>query len=426
MSYLKLMIKVFLLLLVLFWFSFFLRATPLSAQNLPTEKSFAYSVQPDDTLILVALHYNLTLTEIILANELPAPFLIFPGQHLVLPGIAPPPLALNELPPLRAEPHIVQPGDTLFTISQQYGVSMGAITLVNPLSDPDVIQVGQILQIPESPPVPKALPPPFTEVILSEPTIIQGRTLVVKVSLSEPASLTGIFEGRPLFFAEDNNGHLWTIIAIHALTEPNLYPLTLSATLVDGSEINTFVNLEVVEGPYWSEDIELDATRGELLAEDLIEQEQQLLATVWSQISPQPRWQSSFYYPVQVDTLKITSYFGTRRSYNGGPTTSFHGGTDFGGGVGTGVYAPAAGTVVLAEKLTIRGNAVVIDHGMGLFSGYWHQSQLTVVEGQEVQAGDLIGYLGNTGLVTGPHLHWEMRLQGIAVDPMQWIQQTIP
>jgi murein DD-endopeptidase MepM/ murein hydrolase activator NlpD len=63
---------------------------------------------------------------------------------------------------------------------------------------------------------------------------------------------------------------------------------------------------------------------------------------------------------------------------------------------------------------------------MGLFSGYWHQSQLTVVEGQEVQAGDLIGYLGNTGLVTGPHLHWEMRLQGIAVDPMQWIQQTIP
>jgi murein DD-endopeptidase MepM/ murein hydrolase activator NlpD len=63
---------------------------------------------------------------------------------------------------------------------------------------------------------------------------------------------------------------------------------------------------------------------------------------------------------------------------------------------------------------------------MGLFSGYWHQSQLTVVVGQEVQAGDLIGYLGNTGLVTGPHLHWEMRVQGIAVDPTQWIQQTIP
>jgi murein DD-endopeptidase MepM/ murein hydrolase activator NlpD len=82
--------------------------------------------------------------------------------------------------------------------------------------------------------------------------------------------------------------------------------------------------------------------------------------------------------------------------------------------------------VVLAEPLVVRGNAVVIDHGMGLFSGYWHQSQLVVQAGQEVQAGDLIGYVGDTGLATGPHLHWEVRLNGIAVEPLQWIQQVIP
>jgi murein DD-endopeptidase MepM/ murein hydrolase activator NlpD len=63
---------------------------------------------------------------------------------------------------------------------------------------------------------------------------------------------------------------------------------------------------------------------------------------------------------------------------------------------------------------------------MGLFSGYWHQNQLLVSPGQEVQTGDLIGYMGSTGLVTGPHLHWEIRLQGIAVDPMQWIEEPIP
>ena len=74
----------------------------------------------------------------------------------------------------------------------------------------------------------------------------------------------------------------------------------------------------------------------------------------------------------------------------------------------------------------MRGNAVVIDHGLGLFTGYWHQSQLAVTIGQEVKPGDLIGYLGDTGLVTGPHLHWEMRLNGIAVEPLQWVQQTIP
>jgi murein DD-endopeptidase MepM/ murein hydrolase activator NlpD len=68
----------------------------------------------------------------------------------------------------------------------------------------------------------------------------------------------------------------------------------------------------------------------------------------------------------------------------------------------------------------------LLDHGVGLFSGYWHLNQITVIEGQEVQQGELIGYLGNTGLVTGPHLHWEMRLNGIAVEPLQWVQQAIP
>jgi murein DD-endopeptidase MepM/ murein hydrolase activator NlpD len=147
---------------------------------------------------------------------------------------------------------------------------------------------------------------------------------------------------------------------------------------------------------------------------------------IWSQVSPDPRWEGPFRYPVEAESLRITSDFGTRRSYNGSEGASFHGGTDFGGGTGTPIYAPAAGKVVLAEPLTVRGNAVLIDHGLGLYSGYWHQSQIVAHEGQEVQAGDLIGYVGDTGLVTGPHLHWEMRLNGIAVEPLQWVMQSIP
>jgi murein DD-endopeptidase MepM/ murein hydrolase activator NlpD len=122
----------------------------------------------------------------------------------------------------------------------------------------------------------------------------------------------------------------------------------------------------------------------------------------------------------------MTSNFGTRRSYNGSEVASFHAGADFGGDVGIPIYAPAAGKVVLAEKLMVRGNAVIIDHGLGLFSGYWHQNQLVVHVGQEVKPGDLIGFVGDTGLVTGPHLHWEIRLNGIAVEPLQWVQQVIP
>jgi murein DD-endopeptidase MepM/ murein hydrolase activator NlpD len=76
--------------------------------------------------------------------------------------------------------------------------------------------------------------------------------------------------------------------------------------------------------------------------------------------------------------------------------------------------------------LNVRGNAVLIDHGLGLYSGYWHQSQIAVSAGQEIQPGDLIGYIGDTGLVTGPHLHWEMRLNGVAVSPLQWVREAIP
>ena len=92
----------------------------------------------------------------------------------------------------------------------------------------------------------------------------------------------------------------------------------------------------------------------------------------------------------------------------------------------TPIYAPADGRVVLADELAVRGSAVLIDHGMGVFSGYWHQSGLAVEAGQMVQRGDLIGYVGDTGLVTGAHLHWEMRVGGIAVDPMQWTRTAFP
>lgn len=392
-------------------------------------ESFIYAVQPGDTLIDIALRYNLTLAQITLANRLANPNLIFPGQRLRLPGVPPPATPTPELPALSAaQLYTVQAGDTLANIASRHSMTIGAIMLANHLDNPDMLEIGQTLQIPSEPLLPPAqLPAPFTAIDLSEPTIIQGRTLVVKVTLLEPEStgLAGNFEGHPLFF-HYKNGYYWTIIPIHALAEPNIYPVTLTATPAGGSPTTTFVNVSIVEGPYGLENIRLDERRQTLLDPQLIEAEWEKLTSLWSQISPRPRWEGPFGYPVDPTNLRITSYFGTRRTYNDSPETGFHGGTDFGGGVGRPIYAPAAGRVVLAEKLTVRGNAVVIDHGLGLFSGFWHQSQLAVTEGQEVQRGDLIGYIGDTGLVTGPHLHWEMRLNGIAVEPLQWIQQTIP
>ena len=79
--------------------------------------------------------------------------------------------------------------------------------------------------------------------------------------------------------------------------------------------------------------------------------------------------------------------------------------------------------VVLAEPLTVRGNAVILDHGRGVFTGYWHLSEIKVEADQVVNAGDVLGLVGTTGLSTGAHLHWELRIDGVAVDPMQFLAE---
>jgi murein DD-endopeptidase MepM/ murein hydrolase activator NlpD len=319
----------------------------------------------------------------------------------------------------------VQAGDTLFSIATRFGVKMADIVLVNNIQNADYIDVGQRLLIPT--PTPSAAenkyPTPFAAVALSPSPVAQGQTLVVRVTLSQPSTLTGQFDGRPLYFTGDDRGG-WAVVGIHALQAVKVYSMTLRAKLADGSESVAAVPVLVMAGPYPTEDIQLAPGREDLLAPDLTQAEQARVNEVFSAVSPRPLWEGLFGLP--LTSIRVTSPFGGRRSYNEGPVSGFHAGLDLGGASGTPIYAPAAGRVVLAEKLTVRGNAVVLDHGLGVFTGYWHQSQSVVQVGQMVQRGDIIGYVGDTGLVSGPHLHWEMRVGGIAVDPMQWTQMAIP
>ncbi|MEJ2749296.1 MAG: M23 family metallopeptidase, partial [Anaerolineae bacterium] len=109
----------------------------------------------------------------------------------------------------------------------------------------------------------------------------------------------------------------------------------------------------------------------------------------------------------------------------GGPYNSSHEGTDFAAYGGTAVTAPAVGTIVLAEPLAARGGAVIIDHGLGEYSGYYHLSNIIAVPGQAVQLGDLIGEVGTTGLSTGNHLHWDFLVAGQWVDALAWLDQDM-
>jgi murein DD-endopeptidase MepM/ murein hydrolase activator NlpD len=393
----------------------------------PPQAGDVYVVRAGDTLSSIAARFGLELSDIAAANNLSNTNLIFVGQRLVLPSSQPPapPTATSPSGSPASMVYVVQAGDTLFSIATRFGVKMADIVLVNNIQDANYIDVGQRLLIPTS--VPSAAeikyPVPFAAVALSPTPVAQGQTLVVRVTLSQPSTLTGQFDGRPLYFTGDDRGG-WTVVGIHALQTVKVYSMTLRAKLADGSESVAAVPVLVMVGPYPTEDIQLAPGREDLLAPDLTQAEQARVNEVFSAVSPRPLWEGLFGLP--LTSIRVTSPFGGRRSYNEGPVSGFHAGLDLGGASGTPIYAPAAGRVVLAEKLIVRGNAVILDHGLGVFTGYWHQSQSVVQVGQMVQRGDIIGYVGDTGLVSGPHLHWEMRVGGIAVDPMQWTQMAIP
>jgi murein DD-endopeptidase MepM/ murein hydrolase activator NlpD len=149
-------------------------------------------------------------------------------------------------------------------------------------------------------------------------------------------------------------------------------------------------------------------------AETRIVQEARQLDALWSASSSSRLWDGAFVQPVPGGG---TNRFGARSIFNGQPRSP-HGGEDFPNPEGTPIVAPNGGMVVLARDLYFTGNTVVIDHGLGLFSLLAHLSVIEVAEGDHVRTGQRVGQVGSTGRVTGPHLHWAVRVAGARVDPL--------
>jgi murein DD-endopeptidase MepM/ murein hydrolase activator NlpD len=149
-------------------------------------------------------------------------------------------------------------------------------------------------------------------------------------------------------------------------------------------------------------------------AEARIAGEAALLQTVWRSSASTRLWDRAFVRPVPG---AANSAFGSRSVFNRKPRNP-HGGADFLSPSGTPVHAPNGGRVVVARNLYFSGNTVVIDHGLGLFSMLAHLSAIDVREGDEVTASQVVGLVGATGRVTGPHLHWAVRAGDARVDPL--------
>ena len=200
---------------------------------------------------------------------------------------------------------------------------------------------------------------------------------------------------------------------------------TLRVTGWDQTGQETVVTSTLMVEPlsYGTDYITIAPELGALLAPDVRLKESEQLQQIFAGISPQALWEGAFVMPVQN---VITSPFGRARSYNQATPSSFHAGVDVRGAIGAPIQAAARGRVALAKKLEVRGNTVVLDHGLGVYTLYGHMNEIDVRPGQLVEQGEIIGAVGETGLVTGPHLHWEVRVQGEAVDPLEWTERMFP
>ncbi|HEY2150704.1 MAG TPA: peptidoglycan DD-metalloendopeptidase family protein [Vicinamibacterales bacterium] len=152
--------------------------------------------------------------------------------------------------------------------------------------------------------------------------------------------------------------------------------------------------------------------------EERIAREARLLDQIWKSPAPARLWTEPFVRPVPG---AANSAFGTRSIFNGKPRNA-HGGADFLSPAGTPIHAPNSGRVVLARDTYFSGNTVIIDHGLGLFSMLAHMSVIEAHEGDSVKRDEVIGLVGATGRVTGPHLHWAVRASGARVDPLSLLQ----
>lgn len=449
-----------------------LLGAPLAASaQADSPEGVGYVIQSGDTLSSIADRFGLTVEAIVAANEMANPNQIQSGTVILLPGVnwvsgtldrrlvdfgetvrtltrryQLPPVTFSRLNGVASPGQLfvgypamlptgsgerldggrgaLATGESALEFSVRHGISAWALAAQNQLAAPGVALAGDVWLLPGvAGSGPGGLPSPITELSLSPLPLTQGRTIVVRASAGgAEMSISGELVDKELNFFAQSDGSLAALQGLHALLPEGLYPFMVSGTMPDGSEFSFSQQVAVRSGGYSSETLTVPA---EYLDDALSQRENELVESITAPVSLEKLWSGAFVLPTPFGDV-INSYFGTRRSYNGSPFNFFHSGVDWGGGEGAQVFAAARGEVVFAGLLDVRGNATLIDHGWGVYSGYWHQSRIDVEVGDVVEPGQVIGLVGNTGRSTGAHLHWEVWVGGVQVEPLDWLNRVFP
>jgi len=249
-------------------------------------------------------------------------------------------------------------------------------------------------------------------IILSPKNAGPGDLLLVTVK-GAAGPVEGTFNGKKIFFNPSRASYK-AVIGIDLNTEPGSFPLEVT---INGKTYPRSVKIARKKYPLQRLTLPEDKVILSPENEARVDREQKAMALIWPVESVRV-WDGNFRDP--LPGKQITTPFGVRRIINNIPKSS-HTGVDLSAVEGEPVRAPNAGVVAVAEEQFFSGNSVVLDHGQGIFTMFFHLSQITVQNGQRVRKGDIIGLVGSTGRVTGACLHWGARVQGARVDPLELI-----
>ncbi len=441
------------------------------AQDNPTNP--VYVVQLGETLSQIAQKFNVTVNEIISINSISNPDLISPGIRLYIPGLTG---ITGEL-----TIHTVGIGESLNNFTFKYQIHMKILTQVNRLTSPNEVYAGSNLIISIDQAKPKniallALKPtqsvfetsilldanpwkqitgnnistiaqllpsdivyskgedsakeisPISSLLKSVSInplpISQGNTEILSIISNQPINFTGKLNNTELHFFENGKNEYYALQGIHPMADPGLTSFSLSGNSSDGQDFS-FQQMLLVEQTPFLKDPPINVS-DQTIDPAITKPEDDFVKGLLAVISSEKLWSGNFLYPLD-EPICFKSIYGNRRSYNGSDYTYFHTGLDFGVcAPSLNIYAAASGKVIFAGPLTVRGNAIFIDHGQGIFTGYFHQSQIKVKVGEIVKSHQLIGIIGSTGRVTGPHLHFEIWVNGVQVNPLDWFQKSYP
>ena len=298
------------------------------------------------------------------------------------------------------------------------GASPWQVAIINAMDSPYEPLLYKPIFLPAGEDSPQQFPITVRSLEVSRAPAQPGQALAVRGLGDDVSEIIVRFSGES-FNMFRNGPRFIALGGTGAFFEPGEYPLEIQ---VMGEPLWTQPWL-VAPGDWTYEQITYTGAAAAIDAE-AIRQERERLASIWSQPGELPLWSGPFTVPL-TDYLEISSQYGARRSYSGGPYDWYHEGLDFSAYGGTAVYSPAAGTVSLAENLVARGGAVLLDHGLGIFSGFYHLSEILVEPGQIVPAGQIVGRVGSTGLSTGNHLHWDLLVGGTWVNAAAWLEQDM-